>query len=108
MFDNIIFDWSGTLVDDLGPVIEATNAVLSRYGIAALDREGFRRKFRLPYREFYAEMLPAARPAWCWWGRPLGSPPPPLRQAGGPLIAPQEPIPCRPCDTRADADSCRR
>lgn len=58
MFDNIIFDWSGTLVDDLGPVIEATNAVLSRYGIAALDREGFRRKFRLPYREFYAEMLP--------------------------------------------------
>jgi phosphoglycolate phosphatase len=58
MFDNIIFDWSGTLVDDLGPVIEATNAVLARYGVATLDREGFRRKFRLPYREFYAEMLP--------------------------------------------------
>lgn len=58
MFDNMIFDWSGTLVDDLGPVIEATNAVLARYGVATLDREGFRRKFRLPYREFYAEMLP--------------------------------------------------
>ncbi|KAB2639347.1 MAG: HAD family hydrolase [Verrucomicrobia bacterium] len=59
MFANLIFDWSGTLVDDLGPVLEATNAVLGRYGLAALDREGFRRRFRLPYHEFYTEMLPA-------------------------------------------------
>ncbi len=58
MFRNLIFDWSGTLVDDLGPVIEATNAVLGKYKIAALDREAFRRVFRLPYREFYAELLP--------------------------------------------------
>ncbi len=58
MFRNLIFDWSGTLVDDLGPVIEATNAVLGKYEIAALDRECFRRAFRLPYREFYAELLP--------------------------------------------------
>jgi phosphoglycolate phosphatase len=58
MFRNLIFDWSGTLVDDLGPVIEATNAVLGKYAIAGMDREGFRRAFRLPYREFYAELLP--------------------------------------------------
>ena len=58
MFRNLIFDWSGTLVDDLGPVIEATNAVLSHYELAPLDREGFRRSFRLPYREFYQELLP--------------------------------------------------
>jgi phosphoglycolate phosphatase len=58
MFRNLIFDWSGTLVDDLGPVIEATNAVLGKYQIAAFDREGFRRAFRLPYQEFYAEQLP--------------------------------------------------
>ena len=58
MFHNLIFDWSGTLVDDLGPVIEATNEVLAKYGVAALDREAFRRVFRLPYREFYAEILP--------------------------------------------------
>lgn len=58
MFRNLIFDWSGTLVDDLGPVIEATNAVLEKYSIAKLDREAFRRCFRLPYREFYAELLP--------------------------------------------------
>ena len=58
MFRNLIFDWSGTLVDDLGPVIEATNAVLGKYAIAPLDREEFRRAFRLPYQDFYAERLP--------------------------------------------------
>ncbi len=58
MFRNLIFDWSGTFVDDMEPVIEATNAVLGKYGIAPYDREGFRRGFRLPYREFYAEILP--------------------------------------------------
>lgn len=58
MFQNLIFDWSGTLVDDLGPVIEATNVVLAKYSIPALDRESFRRSFRLPYSEFYAEILP--------------------------------------------------
>ncbi|MDX1681432.1 MAG: HAD hydrolase-like protein, partial [Akkermansiaceae bacterium] len=58
MFKNLIFDWSGTLVDDLGPVIEATNAVLEHYGVDPLDREGFRRAFRLPYSEFYHELLP--------------------------------------------------
>lgn len=58
MFHNLIFDWSGTLVDDLPPVLEATNHVLGIYGVASLDREEFRRRFRLPYREFYEELLP--------------------------------------------------
>jgi len=58
MFKNLIFDWSGTLVDDLGPVLDATNAVLARYGREVLSREEFRRSFRLPYDEFYAECLP--------------------------------------------------
>lgn len=58
MFRNLIFDWSGTLVDDLGPVIEATNAVFERYHLPPFDRDRFRREFRLPYSEFYAEFLP--------------------------------------------------
>ncbi|TAE74542.1 MAG: NUDIX domain-containing protein [Verrucomicrobia bacterium] len=58
MFQNLIFDWSGTLVDDLPPVLEATNHVLELYGVEGFDREGFRRRFRLPYEEFYREMLP--------------------------------------------------
>ncbi len=58
MFRNLIFDWSGTLVDDLPPVLDATNRVLEVYGKPALDREVFRERFRLPYREFYEEVLP--------------------------------------------------
>jgi phosphoglycolate phosphatase-like HAD superfamily hydrolase/ADP-ribose pyrophosphatase YjhB (NUDIX family) len=58
MFRNLIFDWSGTLVDDLGPVIEATNTVFERYNLPPFDRDNFRRQFRLPYSEFYAEFLP--------------------------------------------------
>lgn len=58
MFRNLIFDWSGTLVDDLPPVLEATNHVLGVYGKEALDRDAFRNAFRLPYAEFYHEMIP--------------------------------------------------
>lgn len=55
---NIIFDWSGTLVDDLPPVLEATNAVMRAFGRAELSREEFRREFRLPFMDWYAEVLP--------------------------------------------------
>jgi len=58
MFRNLIFDWSGTLVDDLGPVVDATNHVLRVYGREPLERDEFKRRFRLPYREFYDEVLP--------------------------------------------------
>jgi phosphoglycolate phosphatase len=58
MFRNLIFDWSGTLVDDLGPVIEATNAVMDHYALPRFDRVRFRHQFRLPYREFYHDLLP--------------------------------------------------
>lgn len=55
---HIIFDWSGTVVDDLPPVIEATNAVLTFAGRPSMDRETFRRRFKLPYTKFYEEETP--------------------------------------------------
>jgi phosphoglycolate phosphatase len=61
MFQNLIFDWSGTLVDDLGPTLEATNAVFALHGRSSMDRDEFRRLFRLPYSEFYEEHLPGTR-----------------------------------------------
>lgn len=57
-YQSLLFDWSGTVVDDLPPTLHATNSVLAKFGVAALDREEFRRRFRLPYPEFYEEMLP--------------------------------------------------
>ncbi len=54
----MLVDWSGTLADDLPPVVDATNRVLASYGKPGFTREGFRRAFRLPFAEFYAEVLP--------------------------------------------------
>ncbi len=58
MLRNLLLDWSGTLVDDMPPVIGATNYVLGQFGKPPLTREEFRRHFRLPFTEFYEEFLP--------------------------------------------------
>lgn len=58
MIRNLILDWSGTLADDLGAVVAGTNRVLEHFGRAALSREAFRAVFRLPYTDFYRDMLP--------------------------------------------------
>lgn len=58
MYKHWIFDWSGTLVDDLALVVSATNHVMQHYRKPLFDRESFRQSFRLPYAEFYQEVLP--------------------------------------------------
>jgi len=58
MYKNWIFDWSGTLVDDMALVICATNHVMRQYGKDEYDRDSFKASFRLPYAEFYEEVLP--------------------------------------------------
>ncbi len=61
MFRNLIFDWSGTLCDDLALTIEATNYVLAQYNRPALSREAFRAEFQLPYPDYYAAKTPEAK-----------------------------------------------
>lgn len=58
MLRNLIFDWSGTLVDDLAPVAEATNLILRHFGKPELLLEEFRERFCLPLETFYQEHLP--------------------------------------------------
>lgn len=55
---NVIFDWSGTLVDDLPAVWEATNHVFKEAGVAELTLEEFRAEFCLPFTKFYQKFLP--------------------------------------------------
>src|ERR1700709_2054388 len=57
-FRNIILDWSGTLVDDFGPVLEATNATFKHYGKPGFSAAEFREKFYLPFPAFYKAYLP--------------------------------------------------
>lgn len=58
MIRNIIFDWSGTLVDDLPAVLQASNFVLAQAGKAAMSLEQFRAEFTLPFTKFYDRHIP--------------------------------------------------
>lgn len=60
MIRNLLLDWSGTLADDLRPVLQATNAIFREFGRKELTLDEFRHHFRLPFSEFYAEFLPEA------------------------------------------------
>ena len=58
MIRNIIFDWSGTLVDDLPGVFKATNYILEQAGVATLTLAEFRAEFELPFTGFYDRFTP--------------------------------------------------
>lgn len=58
MIRNVIFDWCGTLVDDLEAVWKATNQTFEKSGIHPLSLKTFRREFALPFRPFYERYIP--------------------------------------------------
>ncbi|MDW8308233.1 MAG: NUDIX domain-containing protein [Verrucomicrobiales bacterium] len=58
MIRNIIFDWSGTLVDDLPAVWEATNYVLAQSKRETMSLDQFRAEFQLPFTTFYERHTP--------------------------------------------------
>jgi len=55
---NIIFDWSGTLVDDLPAVLKASNFVLTQAGRPEMSLDEFRAEFSLPFTNFYDRHTP--------------------------------------------------
>jgi len=60
---NLILDWSGTLVDDLTPVWQTTNLVLQRCGRPTKTLDEFRREFQLPVSRCYAHWAPGVSAA---------------------------------------------
>lgn len=58
MLKNLIFDWSGTLCDDLTPVVTTTGKIFQKHGLKPLTRAEFLDQFSLPYDKFYAERIP--------------------------------------------------
>lgn len=61
MTRHVVWDWNGTLFDDLPLIVRAANASLVALGGEPISMERYRTTFRRPIREFYAELL----------GRPL-------------------------------------
>ncbi|UFW88375.1 HAD hydrolase-like protein [Bradyrhizobium barranii] len=44
----LVFDWNGTLLDDAYALLETTNAILDRFGRAAIDMKTFREHCDVP------------------------------------------------------------
>lgn len=54
---HLVWDWNGTLLDDLTLVVAATNASLLTAGGAPTTPEAHRREFRRPVIEYYRQVL---------------------------------------------------
>ena len=52
----IIWDWNGTLLDDVAAAVAALNRMLVKRGAKAISVEHYRRRFGFPVRPFYAEL----------------------------------------------------
>ncbi|MEE9391648.1 MAG: NUDIX domain-containing protein [Planctomycetota bacterium] len=59
MIESIVLDWSGTMADDLGLTLVATNATLKHFDGEAVDLDTYRREFKIPVMEFYASRVRA-------------------------------------------------
>jgi phosphoglycolate phosphatase-like HAD superfamily hydrolase len=54
---HLVWDWNGTLLDDLTVVVAATNASLATCGGSRITAEEHRRDFRRPIADYYAMVL---------------------------------------------------
>jgi phosphoglycolate phosphatase-like HAD superfamily hydrolase len=54
---HLVWDWNGTLLDDLSLVVSSTNHVFAAVGGRAVDADEHRTRFRRPVADFYAEIL---------------------------------------------------
>ena len=54
---HLIWDWNGTLLDDLDLVVDATNISLARFGGPRVTAQEHRRDFRRPVSTYYAHVL---------------------------------------------------
>lgn len=54
---HVIWDWNGTLLDDLPIVVEAVNACLRSQGAPSIDADTYRSRFVRPLNGFYEGLL---------------------------------------------------
>ncbi len=52
-FKHIIWDWNGTLVNDIDYAVATINQVLVEYALPSISREQYRDVFGFPVREYY-------------------------------------------------------
>ncbi len=57
---HLVWDWNGTLLDDLSLVVASTNHAFTAVGGRLVQADEHRARFRRPVAEFYAEILERA------------------------------------------------
>ena len=54
---HIVWDWNGTLFDDIEAVVSASNAALAEIDLLPLTVEQYRSQYRVPVVDFYRELM---------------------------------------------------
>lgn len=54
---HLVWDWNGTLLDDIGAVIEATNAAFAELGLEQITLERYRELYCVPIPRFYQRLM---------------------------------------------------
>ncbi|MGN9794016.1 HAD family hydrolase [Streptomyces sp. NPDC054847] len=54
---HLVWDWNGTLLDDIGAVIAATNAAFAELGLEQITLERYRELYCVPVPRFYERLM---------------------------------------------------
>ncbi|MER8044188.1 HAD hydrolase-like protein [Streptomyces sp. NPDC094032] len=54
---HLVWDWNGTLLDDIGAVIGATNAAFAELGLEPITLERYRELYTVPVPKFYERLM---------------------------------------------------
>ncbi|MFD2006431.1 HAD family hydrolase [Streptomyces narbonensis] len=54
---HLVWDWNGTLLDDIGAVIGATNAAFAELGLDSITLEQYRELYTVPVPKFYERLM---------------------------------------------------
>lgn len=54
---HIVWDWNGTLLDDLDVVVESVNVGIAEFGLTSIDKDDYRDHFTRPVRAFYDSLF---------------------------------------------------
>ncbi|MFD8014514.1 HAD family hydrolase [Streptomyces sp. NPDC058955] len=54
---HLVWDWNGTLLDDIGAVIGATNAAFAELGLEPITLERYRELYTVPIPKFYERLM---------------------------------------------------
>jgi len=55
-YKHIMWDWNGTLLDDVVIVIDVMNSLLKRRNLPLLDEEKYKNIFTFPVKDYYAQL----------------------------------------------------